>query len=196
MEKLNYNMGAQKKLSLLAVTTDTTATHEISEEFNLPDYIPEVRKMLTVRAGVLPESKYLADKGSGSQLDFGGTVTYLVIYTDDEGNLCSTPLSSAYEASTQLSSHPETVLIDTVVDNTSVRVNAMRKILNRPVVLPAFSSTLFVHEEGNVSSKPPRNDAPKSNSSAQKNILNTALVERALSALAPKNIVTAKPKIR
>lgn len=128
MEKLNYNMGAQKKLSLLAVTTDTATTHEISEEFNLPDYIPEVRKMLTVRAGVLPESKYLADKGSGSQLDFGGTVTYLVIYTDDEGNLCSTPLSSAYEASTQLSSHPETVLIDTVVDNTSVRVNAPRRL--------------------------------------------------------------------
>ncbi len=128
MERLNLNMGAQKKLSLLAVTTDTVTTHEISEEFNLPDYIPEVRKMLTVRAGVLPESKYLADKGSGSQLDFGGTVTYLVIYTDDEGNLCSTPLSSAYEASTQLSAHPETVLIDTVVDNTSLRVNAPRRL--------------------------------------------------------------------
>lgn len=128
MENLNFNMGAQKKLSLLSVATDTVATHEISEEFNLPDYIPEIRKMLTVKSGVLPESKYLADKGNGSQLDFGGTVTYLVIYTDDEGNLCSTPLSSTYEASTQLNSHPESVIIDTVVDNTSLRVNAPRRI--------------------------------------------------------------------
>ena len=128
MERLDYNMGAQKKLSLLSLATDTTATHEISEEFNLPDYIPEVRKMLTVRASVLPESKYLADKGNGSQLDFGGTVTYLVIYTDDEGNLCSTPLSSTYEASTQLNSHPESIIIDTTVDNTSLRVNAPRRL--------------------------------------------------------------------
>ena len=128
MENLSFNMGAQKKLSLLSVSTDTVATHEISEEFDLPDYIPEVRKMLTVRAGVLPESKYLADKGNGSQLDFGGTVTYLVIYTDDEGNLCSTPLSSAYEASVQLNSHPESVIIDTVADNTVLRVNAPRRL--------------------------------------------------------------------
>ena len=128
MEILNLNMGAQSKQSLLSVTLDTITAHEISEEFNLPDYTPEVRKMLTVKASVLPESKYIADKGNGSQLDFGGTVTYLVIYTDDEGNICSVPLSSMYEASTQLSAHPETILIDTVVDNTVVRVNAPRKL--------------------------------------------------------------------
>ena len=128
MEKLNLSMGAQKKLSLLSATLDTSTTHEISEEFDLPDYIPEVRKLITVRAGVLPETKYLSDKGTGSQLDFGGTVTYLVIYTDDEGGLCSIPLSSAYEASTQLSVRPESVIIDTVIDNTMARVNAPRRL--------------------------------------------------------------------
>lgn len=128
MESLNLNMGAQNKVSLLSVTTDTVTTHEVSEEFNLPDYIPEVRKMLTVKSSILPESRYIADKGNGSQLDFGGTVTYLVIYTDDEGSLRSVPLSSTYEASTTLNSHPENILIDTVVDNTTLRVNAPRKL--------------------------------------------------------------------
>ena len=128
MESLSLNMGAQKRLSLLSATTDTVATHEVSEEFNLPDYIPEVRKMLTVKSSVLPESKYIADKGNGSQLDYGGTVTYLVIYTDDEGNLCSVPLSSAYDATTMLNSRPEAILIDTTVDNTTLRVNAPRKL--------------------------------------------------------------------
>lgn len=149
MENLNFNMGAQKKLSLLSVATDTTVTHEISEEFNLPDYIPEVRKMLTVRAGVLPESKYLADKGDGSQLDFGGTVTYLVIYTDDEGNLCSTPLSSSYEASTQLNSHPESVIIDTVIDNTGLRVNAPRRL----TVKTRLKSRILGFEKNEVEEK-------------------------------------------
>ncbi len=128
MEKINFNMAAQKKLSLLSVPTDTVTVHEISEEFNLPDYIPEVRRVLCVKSGVLPESKYLADKGNGATLDFGGTVTYLVIYTDDEGNLCSTPLSSSYEESLQITSNPREVIIDTSVDNTALRVNAPRKL--------------------------------------------------------------------
>lgn len=128
MENLNYNMEAQKRLQLSEITTDTTATHEISEEFDLPDYIPELRRLLMVKASVLPESKYLSDKGNTSQLDFGGTVTYLVIYTDDEGKLSSTPLSSTYEASTQLNSKPSEVIIDTVCDNTTARVNAPRRL--------------------------------------------------------------------
>ena len=80
--------------------------------------------------------------------------------------------------------------------DTSTRVNAMRNILKRPDVLLAFSSTLFVQEDGNVSSNPPRNDAPNTTSIRKKNILNTALVDRALSAPAPNTSVTAIPSNR
>ena len=128
MEKINTTELAPKKLSYTALNCDMTTSCEVSEEFTLPDYVPEIRKMLTVKTGVLPESRYMSDKGSTTQLDFGGTVTYLVIYTDDEGNLCSTPLTSSYESSVQLNAHPHTVFVDTVVDNTSLRVNAPRKL--------------------------------------------------------------------
>lgn len=128
MEKINFTNEPQNKLSFMVLTTDTVSNCEISEEFNLPDYVSEIRKILTVKTGVLPESKFLMDKGNGSQLDFSGTVTYLVIYTDDEGNLCSTPLMSQYESNVQLNTRPEVIFIDTTVDNTSVRVNAPRKL--------------------------------------------------------------------
>ncbi|MBR2024339.1 MAG: LysM peptidoglycan-binding domain-containing protein [Clostridia bacterium] len=153
MEKINFTNEPQKKLSYMALTTDTTSNCEISEEFDLPDYIPEIRKILAVKTGVLPESKYLSDKGNGSQLDFGGTVTYLVIYTDDEGNLCSTPLTSAYETSVQLSTRPEVVFIDTVADNTSVRVNAPRKLTVKTRLknkITGYSKGIY---EENISSK-------------------------------------------
>ncbi len=128
MAELRLNTEEIKENGLLRLTNDTVITHDVSEEFSLPDYVPEIRKLLNVRAQALPESKYIADNGSNSSLEIGGTVTYLLIYTDDEGILCSLPLTSSYEAESTLMSHPTTVFIDTVVDSVSPRVNAPRKI--------------------------------------------------------------------
>ncbi|MBO5313065.1 MAG: LysM peptidoglycan-binding domain-containing protein [Clostridia bacterium] len=112
----------------MTFTQDTSFTHETSEEFSLPDYIDEVRRVLCIRTGALPESKFLSDTGDNTSLEIGGTVTYLVIYTNEDGELCSLPLTSSYEAHTVLISHPSTVMIDTVIDNVSCRVNAPRRL--------------------------------------------------------------------
>ena len=117
-----------KNTTLTTVCCDTTITHDVSEEFTLPDYVNEVRRVLTTRAQVLPESKYIADTQGGVSLDFGGTVTYFVVYTDDEGKLCSTPLSSNYEATTILKSTPNDFFIDTIVDSVTTRVSAPRRL--------------------------------------------------------------------
>lgn len=153
MEKINFTSDTQKNLSYTVLTTDTTSSLEISEEFNLPDYVSEIRKILTVKTGVLPESKYLSDKGNGSQLDIGGTVTYLVIYTDDEGNLCSTSLTSQYETSIQLNVRPDTVFVDTTYDNTSVRVNAPRKLTVKTRLKNKITGYTKNTYEENISSK-------------------------------------------
>lgn len=112
----------------LALSTDILVTHDTSEEFSLPDYVPEIRRLLGVKTGVLPESRYISDNGTGSDLEFGGTITYLLIYTDDEGKLCSLPLTSNYETKESIMSRPVNVFIDTVVDSISHRVTAPRKI--------------------------------------------------------------------
>jgi hypothetical protein len=77
---------------------------------------------------------------------------------------------------------------------TSVRVNAMRNMLSSPLVRSVLLSTLFVHFEGSVSSKAPKKEAAKTTSRRQKKMLKTALVARALSALAPKMSVMASPR--
>lgn len=128
MAEFNLNAENGKGAELLKLTTDTVITHDTSEEFSLPDYVPEIRKLLHTKVGVLPESKYIGDDGANSSLEYGGTVTYLLIYTDDEGTLCSLPLTSSYEAQATLISRPTTVFIDTVVDAVTPRVNAPRKI--------------------------------------------------------------------
>jgi len=113
---------------LTVVSSDTQHITEVSEEFSLPDYVPEVRRILHTKASVLPEGKFIADKDNGSNIDFDGTVTYNVIYTDDEGMLRSVPLSSSYEDSVLLSGHPANVFIDTSPDNVTCRATAPRRL--------------------------------------------------------------------
>ena len=87
MAELSLNREDGEAQGFLQLTQDTTFTHEAGEEFSLPDYVPEIRRLLNVRAQVLPESKFLGDSGSGTDLEIGGTVTYLLVYTDDRGEL-------------------------------------------------------------------------------------------------------------
>ena len=79
---------------------------------------------------------------------------------------------------------------------TRARVNAMRKMLINPDDDEAFLSTALFQEEGRVISKPPRNEAPKTTSIRKKKMLKMALVDKALSADAPKIAVTASPRVR
>ena len=122
------NLTTEEKSQMQRLSGDTVITHEVSEEFNLPDYVPEIRKLLHVRTGALPESRYVSDEGEGTGVELGGTVTYTLIYTDDEGNLCSLPLTSTYEARATLSGRPTAVFVDTCVDTVSPRLSAPRRI--------------------------------------------------------------------
>ena len=68
---------------------------------------------------------------------------------------------------------------------TMTSVRAMRKMLSSPEACRLRPLTLLPHDEGSVSSKPPRKLAAKSSNKRKKKMLKPALVERLLSALAP-----------
>ena len=128
MNEASINSQMPKNPIITSISSDSQLTHEVSEEFSLPDYVPEVRRVLYTKAAVLPEGKFISDSGANTSLEFDGTVTYNVIYTDDEGKLCSTPLSTNYNEQTIISGHPDTVFIDTAVDSVTCRVTAPRKL--------------------------------------------------------------------
>jgi len=54
MAELNFNGEKGQEGELLRLPTDTVISHEVGEEFSLPDYVPEIRRLLHTRAGVLP----------------------------------------------------------------------------------------------------------------------------------------------
>ena len=59
-------------------------------------------------------------------------------------------------------------------NETKDRVNAIRKILNKPLVCSALLSTALLHFEGRVSSNAPKKEAANTISIKQKNMLKIA----------------------
>lgn len=146
MSDVNNSSVLQKKVNVTSLGQDSTVMTEVSEEFSLPDYVAEVRRVLCTRAKVLPEGKFMSDSGSNTGIEFDGLVTYNVIYTDDEGKLCATPLQSNYEAKATVSGSPASVMIDTVVDSVTCRVLAPRRLTVKSKLksklLPLYESVI------------------------------------------------------
>ena len=67
-------------------------TAEVTGDFTLPDYQPEIRRLLAVIPTALPPAKYVGNTGA----ELNGTVDYQVLYVGGDGSLASVPLSSEY----------------------------------------------------------------------------------------------------
>lgn len=74
---------------------DRAVTQEISGDFSLPDYQPEIKRLLRIGVSLLPPTAY----ASGENVELGGNMDYFVLYTGNDGMLYCAPLSSEYHFS-------------------------------------------------------------------------------------------------
>ena len=77
-------------------------TTELSNDYILPDYQPEIRKVLGITSEILPPAKYVG----AANAEFNGTVDYQVTYVGADGELYSMPLSAEYSFSVPLRQDP------------------------------------------------------------------------------------------
>ena len=108
---------------------DTSAVCDVTEDFVLPDYIPEVRRVIGVRTTVSADGKYL----SGDELETDGGVTYNVMYVGGDGAICMTSQTSSYTGHVPLKAEddrftPQDIVLTCTAENVSCRVTAPRKI--------------------------------------------------------------------
>jgi hypothetical protein len=98
---------------------------EAAGDYTLPDYRPEIRKLLHVRAAAMPAGHYQ----SGGRLEMTGTVPHTLLYADGEGKLAAVTLEADYDLSLPL---PEegayTARVDSMVESTSCRLTGPRKL--------------------------------------------------------------------
>ncbi len=110
-----------------ALRMDMSFGHEGGGDFSLPDYMPEIQRLLYVVPTVLPETKFL----SGNVLEMGGTLTYSVLYVGSDGKITCSSLVSEYSADTVLPVSVDNVseiFTDCEAENTSCRVVAPRML--------------------------------------------------------------------
>ena len=71
---------------------------ELSSDFSLPDYQPEIRRLLSTRVNVLPPSEYIGNDNA----EFSGEIIYRILYTGNDGGLYSASMTDTYTFSSPL----------------------------------------------------------------------------------------------
>lgn len=110
---------------------DKTVTGENTVEYSMPDYQPEIRRLLRVKTTIMPPSSYVG----GGKAEFSGNVRYDVLYSGSDGGLYSVNFSDVYELSAPIDSDSEIDYSDELIsfcevepDSVVSRVIAPRKL--------------------------------------------------------------------
>ena len=107
------------------------STIELNSDFTLPDYHPEIRRLLSTRAIILPPSEYI---GNGNA-EIGGEINYKITYLGADNELYCVNLSDKYKCNAPLNfnshnvNNEDTILIPTCkTESVNSRVLGPRKL--------------------------------------------------------------------
>ena len=107
---------------------------EVSCDHTLPDYLPEIRRLLYITNTVLPPAKYVG--GSNAELD--GTIDLSVLYVGADGGLYTAPISCGYNLSVPLENASDfdlnegvTLFATSNAENINARVSGPRRFTVR-----------------------------------------------------------------
>ncbi|MBQ9080557.1 MAG: DUF3794 domain-containing protein [Clostridia bacterium] len=127
----NYSKGAFVPETFSICVCNKNIGSELSEDFTLPDYQPELRKLLKLTPILTPPAHYI---GAG-QIELSGNISYDVLYCGEDGQLYSARIPSTYSFETTMddvadADMSEGMRVMASVDPESVtgRVMAPRKI--------------------------------------------------------------------
>ena len=148
---------------------------ESSCEYTLPDYMGDVKKILTVSAAAIPSGKFVND----GAVEFSGIVSYDILYSDSEGKLTKITASSDYDVSQVLDMEKyNDSIADFRVASSSIRLNGPRKMVLRSSLV----CTVRVSETEDISCIGDAFDNEEMLETATKNIN----VETAIFGLSPE----------
>ena len=101
---------------------------ECSEDFVLPDYMPEICRVLKLETSIIKGDGFLGS----AKADFDGTVLYTLFYTDNEETLTAVPLESRYHYELPLGAVvPELVFSEERLDSVNMRPCGPRRVFIR-----------------------------------------------------------------
>ena len=130
-----------RETSLRKNTRGAEVYSDTHTEYILPDYLGEIKKILTSSAEIRPAAKYSSDDGTESS----GIVVYDVLYTDSEGKLSSASFTSDYDLTLPRIEGGESMCLDSRIVNFAIRPAGPRKLSAHATV--AASDIVSVAEQ-------------------------------------------------
>ena len=113
-------------------------------EYLLPDYMGDVKKLLTSRARIIPSGKFVSD----GSVEVSGSVEYDLLYLDSSGKLTAVNATSDYLQSFEVDGESYTYSgEESIVSALKVRVTGPRKISLKADV----KTVLTVSEDAEIS---------------------------------------------
>ena len=88
----NYTKNDSAALRLQALLCDRQEMGEVSAEVSLPDYRPEIKRLVRVSATVSPPARYVG----AANTELSGSVDFCILYTGNDGALYSTSHTAEY----------------------------------------------------------------------------------------------------
>ena len=110
--------------------TYDTLSAECGVEYTLPDYMPEIRKLLRVDARPIPSGRYFNEETA----EFSGIVAFTVVYSDDEGKLSAVSQNGEYTLSCRQRDSLRDAFPDVELEGVACRLYGPRKIGLRTTV--------------------------------------------------------------
>lgn len=129
---MNYNIETGAIESVVSLPMCNRVINcDVSEDVNLPDGLPDVRRVLAVKENILSPAKFIGAKA----VDMSGAVDYTVIYLGADGKIYSAPFSAEYSFSLPLDnvgrgdvSDSVSVICSLCGDGGSVRLSTPRRL--------------------------------------------------------------------
>ena len=88
----NYTKNDTTALRVQTLICDKQEMSEVTAEVSLPDYRPEVKRLVRVTATVTPPARYVG----AANTELSGAVDFCILYTGNDGALYSTSHTSEY----------------------------------------------------------------------------------------------------
>lgn len=127
----NYIKPNASGARIQASVCDKQILTELSADVSLPDYLPEIKRLLRVRATVAPPDKYI---GAGNA-ELSGRIDYSILYSGNDGALYSANESCEYKFNVPLEMSSDFELnegltcdVDSIPDTVVGRVAAPRRL--------------------------------------------------------------------
>ncbi|MBQ8497028.1 MAG: DUF3794 domain-containing protein [Clostridia bacterium] len=120
------NSERSRSQNILIKTFEGISHNEISAEYNLPDYLPDINRLLKVSAKICESAHFL----SGDTLEYDGKLKCSLLYATSDGCLKSAEFERDFSGNTGVSgtSGDCDIRFDAAIENVSCRLQNPRKL--------------------------------------------------------------------